>query len=249
MTDFLADLARSPNDDALRQVYADALEEQGDPRGGEYLRLEVEWSRSEQLDSAHFSVVLAGFDAHSKIDTIKAVRELTLLGIKDAKDLVEASSPDSPRSLGGGLTRHEAECDLAWLGRVQGARGVLVAEAPLAPPVRDWNARWTRLQELSKRLDPQWLRAVNRRWAVVVLTLPDLQERADAVTRRFDALRPSARGLLCGIAYQQYVKVPMTLAEGLLLPAAQSLARELEALGAQTEVRRSQCFFDFPTGL
>jgi uncharacterized protein (TIGR02996 family) len=233
MTDFLADLARSPNDDALRQVYADALEEQGDPRGGEYLRLEVEWSRGEHLDGPHFSVLLAS--------------EMELLGLQNAKNPVVGATLGSPRSLGG-LTRQEAECDLAW-GRVQGVRGVLAANAPLAPLVRDWNARWSRLQELSERLDPHWLRAVNRRWAVVVLTLPDLQERADAITRRFEALRPSARGLLCGVAYQQYVKVPMTLAEGLLLPAAQSLARELEALGAQTEVRRSQCFFDFPAGL
>jgi large subunit ribosomal protein L7/L12 len=38
-----------------------------------------------------FNVILEGFDAAKKINVIKVVRELTGLGLKEAKDLVEGS--------------------------------------------------------------------------------------------------------------------------------------------------------------
>jgi large subunit ribosomal protein L7/L12 len=38
-----------------------------------------------------FDVILAGFDAAKKIGVIKVVREITGLGLKEAKDLVEAA--------------------------------------------------------------------------------------------------------------------------------------------------------------
>src|SRR5437762_7296990 len=38
-----------------------------------------------------FTVVLAGYDAAKKINVIKVVREITGLGLKEAKDLVEGS--------------------------------------------------------------------------------------------------------------------------------------------------------------
>src|SRR3984893_6740461 len=38
-----------------------------------------------------FTVVLEGFDAAKKINVIKVVREITGLGLKEAKDLVEGS--------------------------------------------------------------------------------------------------------------------------------------------------------------
>ena len=44
-TEMLAAIARTPADDPLRLVYADALDEQGDPRG-EVVRLEVEQHRA-----------------------------------------------------------------------------------------------------------------------------------------------------------------------------------------------------------
>lgn len=52
-----------------------------------------------------FDVVLAAFDAAKKIGIIKVVRELTGLGLKEAKDLVEAA----PKSLKEGVAKAEAE--------------------------------------------------------------------------------------------------------------------------------------------
>lgn len=51
-----------------------------------------------------FDVVLKDFGAN-KINVIKVVRELTSLGLKDAKDLVEAA----PKSVREAVTKDEAE--------------------------------------------------------------------------------------------------------------------------------------------
>ncbi|MCC6742482.1 MAG: 50S ribosomal protein L7/L12 [Acidobacteria bacterium] len=58
-----------------------------------------------------FDVVLAAFDAAKKIGIIKVVRELTGLGLKEAKDLVEAA----PKSLKEGVAKAEAEAMKAKL--------------------------------------------------------------------------------------------------------------------------------------
>jgi large subunit ribosomal protein L7/L12 len=42
-------------------------------------------------EQTEFQVVLEGFDAAKKINVIKIVREITGLGLKEAKDLVEGS--------------------------------------------------------------------------------------------------------------------------------------------------------------
>jgi large subunit ribosomal protein L7/L12 len=42
-------------------------------------------------EQTEFTVILAGYDAAKKINVIKVVRELTGLGLKEAKDLVEGS--------------------------------------------------------------------------------------------------------------------------------------------------------------
>jgi large subunit ribosomal protein L7/L12 len=42
-------------------------------------------------EQTEFTVVLAGYDAAKKINVIKVVREITGLGLKEAKDLVEGS--------------------------------------------------------------------------------------------------------------------------------------------------------------
>jgi len=52
-----------------------------------------------------FDVILTGFDAAKKINVIKVVREITALGLKEAKDLVESS----PKPLKEGITKEEAE--------------------------------------------------------------------------------------------------------------------------------------------
>ncbi len=53
-----------------------------------------------------FDVVLAGFaDPTKKIGIIKVVREITALGLKEAKDLVEAA----PKAVKEGVNKDEAE--------------------------------------------------------------------------------------------------------------------------------------------
>jgi len=55
-------------------------------------------------EKTEFDVVLANFGAN-KLNVIKVVRELTGLGLKDAKDLVEAA----PKTLKEGVSKDEAE--------------------------------------------------------------------------------------------------------------------------------------------
>lgn len=52
-----------------------------------------------------FDVILTGFDAAKKINVIKVVRELTSLGLKEAKDLVEGA----PKPVKEGVQKDEAE--------------------------------------------------------------------------------------------------------------------------------------------
>jgi large subunit ribosomal protein L7/L12 len=55
-------------------------------------------------EQSEFTVVLQDFGAN-KINVIKAVRELTSLGLKDAKDLVEAA----PKPIKEGVAKDEAD--------------------------------------------------------------------------------------------------------------------------------------------
>ena len=55
-------------------------------------------------EKTEFDVVLASFGAN-KLAVIKAVREITGLGLKDAKDLVEAA----PKAIKEGVSKDEAE--------------------------------------------------------------------------------------------------------------------------------------------
>ena len=55
-------------------------------------------------EKTEFDVVLANFGA-KKLDVIKVVRELTGLGLKDAKDLVEGA----PKTVKEGVSKDEAE--------------------------------------------------------------------------------------------------------------------------------------------
>ena len=56
-------------------------------------------------EKTEFDVVLAGFDAAAKIKVIKAVREITGLGLAEAKGLVEGA----PKALKEGGSKDEAE--------------------------------------------------------------------------------------------------------------------------------------------
>ena len=55
-------------------------------------------------EKTEFDVILASF-GDKKLDVIKAVRELTGLGLKDAKDLVEAA----PKAIKEGVSKDEAD--------------------------------------------------------------------------------------------------------------------------------------------
>ena len=56
-------------------------------------------------EKTEFNVTLVSFPAEKKINIIKVVREVTSLGLKEAKDLVEAV----PKSVKEGVTKDEAE--------------------------------------------------------------------------------------------------------------------------------------------
>ena len=56
-------------------------------------------------EKTEFDVVLAGFDAAAKIKVIKAVREITVLGLAEAKAAVEGA----PKTLKEAVSKDEAE--------------------------------------------------------------------------------------------------------------------------------------------
>ena len=64
-------------------------------------------------EKTEFDVVLTEVGAN-KVQVIKAVRELTSLGLKEAKDLVEAA----PKAVKEGVTKDEAEAAKAKLEEV-----------------------------------------------------------------------------------------------------------------------------------
>jgi len=76
----------------------------GAPAGGGAAAAPVEEEKTE------FNVVLKDFGAN-KINVIKAVREITSLGLKEAKDLVEAA----PQTVKEGVNKDEAEAARAKL--------------------------------------------------------------------------------------------------------------------------------------
>ena len=56
-------------------------------------------------EKTDFDVILAGFDAAAKIKVIKVVREITGLGLAEAKAVVEGA----PKALKEGVSKDEAE--------------------------------------------------------------------------------------------------------------------------------------------
>ena len=56
-------------------------------------------------EKTEFDVILAGFDAAAKIKVIKVVREITGLGLKEAKDMVEGC----PKAVKEGISKEDAE--------------------------------------------------------------------------------------------------------------------------------------------
>jgi large subunit ribosomal protein L7/L12 len=74
-------------------------------------------------EQTEFNVILAGFDAAKKVGVIKVVRELTSLGLKEAKDLVEASATE-PKAVKEGVTKEEAAAAKAKLEEAVGTAQV-----------------------------------------------------------------------------------------------------------------------------
>ena len=62
-------------------------------------------------EKTEFDVVLAGFDAAAKIKVIKVVREITGLGLAEAKAVVEGA----PKALKEGVSKEDAEAMKAQL--------------------------------------------------------------------------------------------------------------------------------------
>ena len=62
-------------------------------------------------EKTEFDVVLAGFDAAAKIKVIKVVREITGLGLAEAKAAVEGA----PKALKEGISKEDAEALKAQL--------------------------------------------------------------------------------------------------------------------------------------
>ena len=56
-------------------------------------------------EKTEFDVVLTGFDAAKKLAVIKAIREITGLGLKEAKDMVEGA----PKTVKEGASKEDAE--------------------------------------------------------------------------------------------------------------------------------------------
>lgn len=56
-------------------------------------------------EKTEFDVVLTGFDAAAKIKVIKVVREITGLGLKEAKELVDGA----PKAVKEGISKDDAE--------------------------------------------------------------------------------------------------------------------------------------------
>ena len=67
-----------------------------------------------EAEKTEFDVVLTGFDAAAKIKVIKAVREITGLGLAEAKALVEAA----PKAVKEGVSKDDAEALKAKLEEV-----------------------------------------------------------------------------------------------------------------------------------
>src|SRR5271170_4452357 len=114
--DFLAAIRASPYDDALRLVYADWLEERGDPRG-EFLRLELIVDRPAHHDLHEVSrlqelqhtldrdwVLTVGRASFGRVSRLYCGEPTTLESYRPPREVPEPSWPDienAIRQLGG----------------------------------------------------------------------------------------------------------------------------------------------------
>jgi len=143
---FIAAIQRDPEDDEARTVYADWLEQRGDPRG-EYVRLEALQYKlpgriaelEGTLDPAwlatigrRYRVVLVKLPAN-KIGIIKIVRGVTGLGLRDTMYLVESASERTPAPIIEDVARETADRVLQTFGELADCVRI---EPHTAPPAR-----------------------------------------------------------------------------------------------------------------
>ena len=70
-------------------------------------------------EKTEFDVVLKGFDAAAKLKVLKVIREVCGLGLKEAKDFVEAAA-SAPKTVKEGLSKEDADKLAASLKEVGG---------------------------------------------------------------------------------------------------------------------------------
>ena len=70
-------------------------------------------------EKTEFDVVLKGFDAAAKLKVLKVIREVCGLGLKEAKDFVEAAAA-GPKTVKEGLSKEEADKLAASIKEVGG---------------------------------------------------------------------------------------------------------------------------------
>ena len=70
-------------------------------------------------EKTEFDVILKGFDAAAKLKVLKVIREVCGLGLKEAKDFVEAAAT-APKTVKEALSKEDAEKLAAQLKEVGG---------------------------------------------------------------------------------------------------------------------------------
>ena len=70
-------------------------------------------------EKTEFDVILKGFDAPAKLKVLKVIREVCGLGLKEAKDFVEAAAT-APKTVKEGLSKEDAEKLAAQIKEVGG---------------------------------------------------------------------------------------------------------------------------------
>ena len=70
-------------------------------------------------EKTEFDVILKGFDAAAKLKVLKVIREVCGLGLKEAKDFVEAAAT-APKTVKEGLSKEDAEKLAAQIKEVGG---------------------------------------------------------------------------------------------------------------------------------
>lgn len=185
---FLDAIIANPDDAEARSVYADWLDERGDPRG-EYLRIEAQLNAgparvaelTATLDPAWLAKVTRKCDVvilepGRKIDAIKAVREVTGLSLKQAKDFVESPMPRSVRIE---LSFEEAQAVVAAFKSSTARVIVLPCTAPLsrlAPPSIEEGLSTLVITSINNRSE-----AISAVHAVIGIDLPAASELVDLV--------------------------------------------------------------------